>query len=120
MAAFVIPLVPNKVGAWRTWIHELHGPRKEEFEDFNERMQLTAHRVWLSEGAQGPLAIVIHEGPGASTFMESLAASQHPFDRWFRERISEYHGIDFSQPRPTPSLEMLLDWHVSNLADISG
>jgi hypothetical protein len=62
--------------------------------------------------------IVVFDGPGADTFLEKLATSKEPFDRWFRERISEYHGIDFSKPAVRPSPEMYMDWHVPSYAEV--
>ena len=118
MNAVAIPLIPNKVGAWKAWIRECSGPRKEEFDAFNERMELTLHRAWLAEGDKGPVVIVVYDGPGAETFMERLASSDESFDRWFRERVSEYHGIDFSRPSAAPPSEMCLDWHVPSYAEI--
>ncbi|OHB67428.1 MAG: hypothetical protein A2Y76_03880 [Planctomycetes bacterium RBG_13_60_9] len=114
-----IPLIPEKVDAWKAWVHELLGPQRKEFDDFNERFLLTAHRVWVTEGPQGPMVIAILEGPGTDLFLNDLAISQHPFDTWFRERISEYHGIDFSQPGSAPSSELLVDWHARELVDVS-
>lgn len=73
-------------------------------------MNLTAHQAWLSNGPQGPMAVVFHSGPGAKTFLPKLAHSQHPFDTWFRDCISECHGVDFSQPFETPAPELVLSW----------
>ena len=41
MPGMVVPLAADKVGAWETWIGELGGPRKAEFEDMNARHGLT-------------------------------------------------------------------------------
>ena len=111
MIIYTVPLIPNKVSAWKAWAHECIGSHRTEFKAFNRRMDLTAHRAWLSNGPQGPMAVVFHEGPGAKTFLQKLARSEHPFDTWFRDHISEYHGVDFSQPFDTPAPELVLDWH---------
>jgi hypothetical protein len=31
-----------------------------------------------------------------------IASSEEPFDRWFRERMGEVHGIDLAEPGPSP------------------
>jgi len=113
MAAVAVPVLPNKVEAWKAWVQECKGPRKEEFEDLNRRMGLTAHRVWLMQSPQGAMAIVVHDGPGGDAFMGKLATSDHPFDVWFRERVSEFHGLDFSEPLPGPPPESVLDWRAA-------
>lgn len=92
--------------------------RKEAFEAFNERMGLTVHRAWLEPAAKGPLCVVVCEGPGERSFLQKLAASKQPFDRWFRERVSEYHGIDLSKPEMAPRVELLLDWHAPTYAEV--
>ncbi len=113
MAALAIPLRPASVEAWKAWIKECTGPRRKEFEDFNRRMKLTEHRVWYMEHAPGPLAIVVHEGPGGDTMLKNLAKSDHPFDTWFRQRVAEFHGVDFSALTDRPPSQNMMDWRSS-------
>lgn len=110
MPGIAIPLRPEKVEEWRAWTRELNTTRRAEFDDFNRRMRLTAHRAWLLRAADGPMVVVVHDGPGADEFLVALSASDHPFDRWFRERISEYHGLDFSRPPEGAAPETAIDW----------
>jgi hypothetical protein len=117
MYAMAIPIIQSKVPAWKAWIRDLTESRKEEFEAFNERMELTLHRVWLMQGPQGPLAIVVVDGPGAKNYTRKLASSREPFDRWFHERVTEYHGVDFSKLEAAPPSEMYLDWHVPSYVE---
>ena len=118
MYVMAIPIIQNKVPAWKAWIRELTESRKEEFETFNERMELTLHRVWLTQGREGPLAIVVIDGPGAKDYPRNLASSKEPFDQWFRERATEYHGVDLSKLDAVPQSEMYLDWHAPSYADV--
>jgi hypothetical protein len=110
MVAMAVPLLPNKVEAWKSWVRECSTTRSKEFGSFNERMELTLHRAWLSQGPLGPLVIVVSDGPGARTMLQKLASSEEPFDRWFRAKITELHGIDFSKPATGMASEILLDW----------
>jgi hypothetical protein len=118
MLAMAVPLITNKVEAWKAWIRECMGPRREEFDEFNERMGLTIHRVWLEQSPQGPLVVVVLDGPGAKDFMQKIAKSKESFDRWFREHISEYHGIDFSKPNAVQPPELLMDYYVPSYAEV--
>ena len=118
MNAVAVPVLETKVDDWKAWVVECMGPRREAFDDFNERMGLTLHRAWLMQSRQGPLAIVVFDGPGAESFLQKMAASQEPFDRWFRERVSEFHGIDFSNPNLLTPADMFLDWQAPRLAEI--
>ncbi len=110
MNAIAVPVLEAKADDWKAWVLECMGPRREEFDRFNERMGLTLHRAWLMQTRQGPLAIVVFDGPGAENFLQKLATSREPFDRWFRERISEYHAIGFSRPDILSLGELFLDW----------
>jgi len=116
MSAIVVPLLTDKVDAWIAWINECTGTRRTEFEEFNRRMGLTEHRVWLDEGPGGARTIVVHEGPGAETLMSTLATSDHPFDTWFRNNITEFHGMDFSQPMPGTTPRNMLNWTAGDSA----
>lgn len=108
MGAIAVPILPGKIDAWREWIDDLKGSRKAEFEEFNARYGLTQHRAWLQPNPDGShLVIAVHDGPGGDGFMPKLAASDEPFDAWFRGKIEEFHGIDVSQP-PGPPPELSL------------
>ena len=118
MSVIVVPLQENKVEEWKAWIEECQGPRKDQFDEFEERMGLTSHRVWLARGPQGPMAIVVLDGPGADEFRQTLAKSKEPFDKWFRDHISEFHGVDFSKIAKMEPSELVLDWHVPSYAEV--
>ena len=119
MSAIVVPLREDRVEEWRAWIRECTGPRKEEFNEFHERMGLTTHRVWLTRSPQGPMAIVVFDGPGAEDFRQKVARSKEPFDKWFRDHVSEYHGVDSSKIAKAEPPEMVLDWYVPSYAEVS-
>ncbi len=41
--------------------------------------------------------------------MQHLAASNEPFELWFRERVKGVHGVDFAQPLPGPPPEVVFE-----------
>ena len=105
----VAPVLSDKLEDWKQWIADISGPRSSEIEDFNKRYELTRHRVWLQQNPDGSyLAVVLHEGEGASTVMQRFATSEHPFDVEFRNQVGAAHGIDFTQPAP-PHPELVFD-----------
>jgi hypothetical protein len=118
MTAMAVPLIEEKIDGWRGWMDDCLGPRREEFDAFNERMGLTMHRVWLAEGPHGPMAVVIFEGSGAKTFLQKLGTSKEPFDKWFRERIEELHGCDFSELAKMKPSELVMDWKAPSYAEV--
>jgi len=101
MPAFAVPLAAKKRDPWESWLNELKGPRKAEFDDMNARLRLTRHEAYLQPAPDGNyLVIVLQEGPGGDEFTEKLLASDNEFDRWFAETVADLHGIDPAGPMP--------------------
>ena len=108
MGAIAVPIIPGKLEAWRAWGDGMNGPRRGELEEFNARHGLTRHRAYLQQNPDGShLVIAIHDGPGGDGFIAALARSDHPFDRWFTERVAEFHGISVSATPPPPPVLVL-------------
>ena len=106
--ALAIPALPGVGDKLRTLADECRGPRRAEFEDFHRRTGLT-HEAWfLQQSPQGELFILTLDGDPVGA-VQKLAASEHPFDRWFKERSREVHGVDFSQPLPGPPPEQVFE-----------
>jgi hypothetical protein len=100
MGLVVMPIVDGKLEDWKAWAAELQGPRRADFDDLNRRHGLTRHDSWLAETPVGPMAVVLHEGPGADEFVPNLMASDNEVDVWFMESVAEFHGVDPSKPMP--------------------
>ncbi len=109
MGVVLAPIVEGKLDAWKQWIAELNGPRKQGLADFNRRYGLTRHAAWLAETPAGPMVVALHQGPGGDELMPKLGSSQIEFDVWFRDKIKEVHGLDVTQPPPDPMPELHLD-----------
>jgi hypothetical protein len=110
MSLILVPILPGKLDAWRAFIDEVNGPRKAEFDQFNRRYGLTKHEAWCCETPMGPLAVAIHEGPGADSMVPKLAGSTDAFDAWFASKLLELHGMDLTQPPPGKMPERRLAW----------
>lgn len=102
MGLVVAPILEDKLDGWKSWVSEFKGPKKGEFDEFNKRYGLTRHDIWLVESPDGPMAVVLHEGPGADTFMEKVMHSENGFDKTFTKNLSEFHGMDPNSPPPGP------------------
>lgn len=97
----VVPVV--KVEFWQQWLSDLAGPREAEYQDYLQRYDLDRERCWLVERPDGTyLGVILSEGQGAPNVMEKFATSDHPFDREFKNKVGESHGIDFDAPPPPP------------------
>jgi hypothetical protein len=101
MPAIAVQLAAGKHDAWEGWIADLGGARKAAFDDMNARHGLTEHRAYLQPPPDGNfLVLAIHEGPGADSFLGSLAESGHEFDQWFMGTVADLHDIDPTAPLP--------------------
>lgn len=107
--AFSVPVLPGKLDAWKEFHNQLDGPRRWDFEDQQRRLGLVRHRVWLQDGSEGAVALVVQEGEDPERARSLLASSRHPFDVWFRERIMALHGLDLSRP-PEPGVTLYVDY----------
>jgi Ni,Fe-hydrogenase III component G len=111
MGPIVFELPEAKVGEWKAFERELTERWESELADMDERYQLTQHRAWLATAADGShYAVLDYRGPGAENFLSRLAESTHPFDRWFREELSDAYGIDFTNLPDLKRFEKVLDY----------
>ena len=111
MSLILAPIAPDKLAAWKSFMAEVKGPRKAEFEEFNRRHKLTKHEAWLAQTPMGAVVVAIHEGPGSAELMPNVAASSNAFDKYFVAKLAEIHGMDLKAPPPGPMPERMLSWN---------
>jgi hypothetical protein len=111
MGLILAPIAADKMAKWKSFIGDLNGARKAEFEEFNRRHRLTKHEAWLCETPAGAVICAIHEGPGAAALMPGVAQSTNAFDKWFASMLAEIHGMDLSKPPPGKMPERMLSWN---------
>jgi hypothetical protein len=106
--SLALPVLPGGADKLRDLAAACRGERQPEFEDFHRRVGLTAEQWFLQPTPQGDLFILTLEGDPLGA-VAKLAASAHPFDRRFKERAREVHGVDFNQPLPGPPPEQVFE-----------
>ena len=107
--AFAAPMLPGKTETDREAMASCaNGERKAEHEASRRRAGITRESVWIQSTPNGDLAVVVLESPDIQTAMGTLASSEEPFDRWFRDVISDVHGIDMGAGFEPP--EQVLDF----------
>jgi hypothetical protein len=81
------------------------------------RLGIIRERVALVETAFGSTAITTLEAVDIGQALGQIISSNLPFDRWYRERVRELHGINlvlyeqFVQPvPPLQNQELLFEW----------
>jgi len=109
MGLVLVPIVDGKLDAWKRFNEEINsGSKKDDFNDLNKRYNITRHSVWYAETPGGPMAVVLHEGPGSDDFMQALGQSNNEFDVWMKEKITEFHNMNFNEPPPGPPPQRLV------------
>lgn len=106
--ALALPCLPGGADKLRQLAEACRGPRRDEFNDFHQRVGLDRESWYLQQTPQGELFVLYLEGDPVGA-IGKLAVSDHPFDVWFREQAKQIHGVDFSQPLPGPPPEMVFE-----------
>lgn len=112
MAAIVLasPILPGKLEAWRRFCQELSGTRRRQYIESRRRLGITGERIGLLRTAQTELAVIHIEAAQPEQLLPKLIGSEQPFDRWFKRRVRELHGVDMRQSAPTLSREVIFEW----------
>ncbi len=112
-----LPIATGKVEAWRRFCQELSGSQLQMYINSRRRLGITAERMALVENGFGATAVTTLEATDISLVVSQMISSDYPFDRWYRERMQDLHGInlagykEFLQPAPPPqNQELLFEW----------
>jgi hypothetical protein len=108
MMAAVFPILPGKTPAWRSFMEELNGPRREEFKESRRRAGVH-ERTFLQSTPMGDLVIVTLEGDDPGRAFGKMMSADDAFTKWFTQRGEEVHGVDLTvRPTGSPS-ELVVD-----------
>lgn len=106
---FAVPLLPGKTDVDRQAMRSCwHGDRAAAYAASRSRAGTTRETVWIQSTPAGDLAVVHLEARDVDAAMRTMATSDDPFDRWFREHVLDVHGVDLTQP--LPPLELVCDF----------
>jgi hypothetical protein len=111
------PIVAGKVEAWRRFCQELSGSRRQMYEESRQLLGITREQFVLIQTTFGAASMTTLEAADVDGALVQIITSKLPFDRWYRERVRELHGIDlvgyeqFMQQTPLPSnQELIFEW----------
>lgn len=115
MPALVIaaPILPDKVEAWRRLCQEMKGRRRQGYEESRRQLGITSEAVWLLRTPRANVAVVFLTAEEPEHVMARLAASEHAFDRWFKEQIQQTCGLDLTPASLGPMMELVFNWQSS-------
>ena len=110
MLAMAFPIPAGKTEQWKKFIDELTGARKAEFAA-SRRSLGVRERTFLQHTPQGDLVLVTLEGDHPETAFAEFGKRTDPFTMWFKQQVSEIHGMDLSAPPPGPMPQQVIDSH---------
>lgn len=94
--AVAVTVLPGKLEEWLRFVQELDGARRPEYEAARRRLGIRRERVWLTQVGHLHVAVVLADVDAPDRVVSTLAGSSRPFDRWFKRRIRELHGLDLA------------------------
>lgn len=92
-----LPIRPGKLEAWRRFCQELQGARRQAYESSRRRLGIVREQFALVQTPVGDAALASIEADDVGRALSDLVASDHPFDRWFKARLQELHGVSLNQ-----------------------
>jgi len=105
------PVLAGKEKDVREFSSQLAAARAAEASEFYRRLGV-AHESWhLQQTAAGPLVIVVTELSEVEANARAYAASQLPFDRWFKDQVHSLTGVSPDQDPLGPPTAQIFDWH---------
>ena len=87
------PILSGKLEEWKAGVEELKGPRRAEHEASRARMGLVREVASLMQTPQGDFTCLFHEAEDLAKAYRTLAASEDPYDVWFKEHLANVHGM---------------------------
>jgi hypothetical protein len=91
---YVNPLKPGKLEAYKAFTTHNTGKGKQEYIDMLNRLGLCDAKVYYHTLGDTDFVIVIHEAEDyALERLSKFTESQHPYDRWFLEQLTELHDL---------------------------
>ena len=98
MAGIVLtfPIKSGKVEAWRRFCQELSGSRLQAYEASRRRLGISLERMALVDTIFGATAETTFEARDVAQAFGQIIASDLAFERWYRERILDLHGVNLA------------------------
>jgi hypothetical protein len=104
------PVLAGKEQELRDFARELTGARAAEATEFYRVFGVSRESWHLQETPAGPLVIGVTEVDEIEPAATSYAASQRPFDRWFKDQVYSLTGVSPDRDPLGPATEQIFDW----------
>lgn len=108
---FVWQVSADQEEPWRRFLQELSGSRFEEYMESRRCLGVSAESVWLAPKSSGEgVAVVYLEAEDPKRVLRELAASDTPFDSWYRTQMRELFDCDLARLWRVAGGEPLFTW----------
>lgn len=109
MKTIVLPILPGRTEAWRRFLQELRGSRREMFEEWCAQFQVQNLRISVWENQGMALMIVCFDEYRIGVGRQHIDVDETPFMRWLREQLLALHGLDLAALSAGHSPAVLLE-----------
>ena len=115
--AFTAPILKGKTETLKKYAREAMGPRRNEYFDFDRKIGLEVEQIWIQQTPGGDMVVARWETDNPARIMEECMTSEHPFGKWFREKVLfECLGLSPSD-EGGPLNELIVDYHGQSVGD---
>jgi hypothetical protein len=101
------PVQGGKAEAARTFMHDLDGARRDDYDRSEQRIGITKEVWFLAPSPAGELLVGYIESGDFNSAFAQFVASRDEFDVWFKEQFADVTGLDLNDP-PEMQLPELL------------
>lgn len=92
------PVLPGKSEPAKSFLRQLDAERRAEYDQSERRIGIMKEIWYLAGLPSGDHLIGYMESPDFQAAFGQFAASQEPFDTWFKQQFLEATGFDFEHP----------------------
>lgn len=109
LIAMAMPIPPERLERWRATVESFAGERRAEYEASKARQGVLRQGVFLQQGPDGPLEILVFDTDDPERMFREIATSTDPFDVEFRAFVQEIYGMDLAALMSMPLPEQVID-----------
>jgi len=94
------PILAGRTADARSFLRELDGPRKGDFDRSERRIGITKELWYIAALPSGDHLLGYMESADFNHALTSFVQSRDEFDMWFKGRFQEATGVDLNNPPP--------------------
>jgi len=95
-----LPLLPGKAAQARTFMRQLDGNRRDDFDRSERRIGISKELWYLAQLPSGEHLIGYMESADFNRALQAFVSSRDAFDMWFKDEMLSVTGLDLNNPPP--------------------